>query len=159
MELVQTNLAYLRQLPTPTDAFGLVHQDAHTANLFVDEAGHITLFDFDDCVYGHFIYDIAMVVFYAITNHPNPAEFCAKFWPLFWQGYSEENQLDPIWLKEILPFMKLRELDLYGVLLRDVSDLSGDDWGARFMRGRREIIYAQRPYVDYNFTQVVTHET
>ncbi len=158
MKQVTANLAYLRQLPTPPDAYGLIHQDAHTGNLFVDEAGHITLFDFDDCVYGHFIYDIAMVVFYAITNHPNPAEFCAQFWPLFWQGYREENQLDPIWLKEILPYMKLRELDLYGVILRDVPDLSGDDWGARFMRGRREIIHEERPYVDFNFTQVEAHE-
>jgi Ser/Thr protein kinase RdoA (MazF antagonist) len=116
MELNRANLAYLRSLPTPPDAFGLIHQDAHTGNLFVDENSQITLFDFDDCVYGHFIYDIAMVIFYAITNHQEPVEFCARFWPLFWQGYHEENELDPVWLKEMLPFMKLREIDLYGIM-------------------------------------------
>lgn len=158
MALNATNLAYLRSLPTPPDAFGLIHQDAHTGNLFVDENCQITLFDFDDCVYGHFIYDIAMVVFYAITNQPNPVKFCSQFWPLFWQGYCEENQLDPIWLKEILPFMKLREIDLYGILSRDYPELSGDGWGASFMRGRREIIRAERPYIDFDFTQVKIYE-
>ncbi len=42
----------------------MIHQDAHTGNLFVDDDYTMTLFDFDDCVYGHFIYDIAMVLFY-----------------------------------------------------------------------------------------------
>lgn len=158
LELNTANLATLRSLPTPPDAFGLIHQDAHSGNLFVDEDGHITLFDFDDSVYGHFIYDIAMVVFYAITNHPNPVEFCGQFWPLFWQGYCEENELDPIWLKEMLPFMKLREIDLYGIILRDIPDLSGDGWAAGFMRGRKEIIHAERPYIDFDFTQVTAHE-
>ena len=158
MELAEANMAYLRSLPAVPDAFGLIHQDAHTGNLFVDENCQITLFDFDDCAYGHFIYDIAMAVFYAITNHPNPVEFCSQFWPKFWQGYCEENQLDSLWLKEILPFMKLREIDLYGVLSRDYPDLSGDGWGATFMRGRREIIHAERPYIDFDFTEVITHE-
>ncbi len=158
MALNTANLAYLRQLPAPPDAYGLIHQDAHTGNLFVDENGRITLFDFDDCVYGHFIYDIAMVVFYAITNHPNPVKFCAQFWPLFWQGYCEENRLDPIWLKEILPFMKLREIDLYGVILRDIPDLNDDSWAAGFMRGRREIIWAERPYINFTFEDVTHHD-
>ncbi len=159
MALSDANLAYLRQLPKEPNSFGLIHQDAHTGNLFVDENCQITLFDFDDCVYGHFIYDIAMVIFYAITNHPDPASFCTNFWPLFWQGYRAENQLDPVWLKEIVPFMKLREIDLYGVILRDIPDLSDDSWAAGFMRGRREAILAERPYVDFDFTKVPAHET
>lgn len=159
MALSVANLAYLRQLPTPPDAFGLIHQDAHTGNLFVDEQGQITLFDFDDCVYGHFIYDIAMVIFYAITNHKTPEEFCSQFWPLFWQGYCEENRLDLSWLKEILPFMKLREIDLYGVILRDIPDLNDDSWAGGFMRGRQAKIWAERPYIDFDFTQVAANES
>ena len=152
MALVNTNLTYLQHLPTPPDAFGLIHQDAHTGNLFVDENGRITLFDFDDCVYGHFIYDIAMVIFYAVTNRENPVDFCARLWPLFWQGYCEENQLEPIWLKEIPYFMKLREFDLYGIILRDIPDYEWDNWIAGFMRDRQENILAERPYIDFDFS-------
>lgn len=136
---------------TPANAYGLIHQDAHTGNLFVDENGRITLFDFDDCVYGHFIYDIAMVLFYAVTNRLNAVKFCAEFWPLFWQGYREENELDPVWHKEIPHFMKLREIDLYGVILRDIPDYGDDGWVAGFMQGRQENIWAERPYIDFDF--------
>ena len=158
MALVNTNLTYLRHLPTPPDAFGLIHQDAHTGNLFVDENDRITLFDFDDCVYGHFIYDIAMVIFYAVTNRENPVDFCARLWPLFWQGYCEENLLEPIWLKEIPYFMKLREFDLYGIILRDIPDHEWDNWIAGFMRGRQENILAERPYIDFDFTEIADNE-
>jgi amicoumacin kinase len=55
VEKYRTLIAYLRALPKGTDSYGLIHQDAHTGNLFVDEVGNLTLFDFDDCVYGWFI--------------------------------------------------------------------------------------------------------
>ena len=79
-----------------------MHQDAHGGNFFVDEAGNITLFDFDDCVYGHFIYDIAMVLFYAVMSdfEQRTPEFCVPFF----RGYRSENHLDPIWLSEIPHF-------------------------------------------------------
>ncbi|VAW33519.1 hypothetical protein MNBD_CHLOROFLEXI01-2981, partial [hydrothermal vent metagenome] len=152
MKLAIANLATLRQLSTPPDSYGMIHQDAHTGNLFVDENGRITLFDFDDCVYGHFINDIAIVLFYAITNRPDPTAFCAEFWPLFWCGYCEENRLDAAWLKEIPHFMKLREHQLYGIIRRDIPDYGGEGWLADFMRGRQENILAERPYIDFDFS-------
>lgn len=157
--LLKKNLAALRQLPTPPDAFGLIHQDAHTGNLFADEKYQITLFDFDDCVYGHFAYDIAMVIFYAITNNPQPEQLCQQIWPQFWRGYCAENQLDPVWLRQIHPFMKLREMHLYAVIRRDVPNYEKDWWIGGFMRGRREKILAERPYLDFDFTEIVTNET
>jgi Ser/Thr protein kinase RdoA (MazF antagonist) len=150
-------LAHLRTLPRTPDGYGMIHQDAHTGNLFVDDDGQITLFDFDDCVYGHFAYDIAMVLFYAVTNHPTPEQFMAEIWPPFWGGYEQENRLDPVWLSEILPFMKMRELDLYTVIRRDIPDLTGDGWGATFMKGRREKLLAERPYIDFDFTEIATN--
>lgn len=157
--LVEKNLATLRQLPTTPDAFGLIHQDAHTGNLFADENNQITLFDFDDCVYGHFAYDIAMVIFYAITNNRQPVQFCQQIWPQFWHGYCAENQLDPAWLRQIHPFMKLREMDLYAVIRRDVPNYEDDWWIGGFMKNRRENILAERPYIDFDFTEIAANET
>ncbi|MBK8986509.1 MAG: phosphotransferase [Chloroflexi bacterium] len=133
---------HLLALPRTPDGYGMIHQDAHTGNLFVDENGRITLFDFDDCVYGHFAYDLAMVLFYAIVNREDAATFAQMFWPQFWRGYCEENALDGRWLEEIPFFMKLREIDLYAVLLRDVGleGIEAHPWTAQFMRGRRERI-------------------
>ncbi|MCP5100155.1 MAG: phosphotransferase, partial [Chloroflexi bacterium] len=94
LERFRTLMRHLQSLPKGRDSYGLIHQDAHGGNFFVDGAGQITLFDFDDSAYGHFAYDVAMVLFYAVTNHENVDTFAPQFWHPFWQGYCEENQLD-----------------------------------------------------------------
>lgn len=148
----QTLLAHLQALPQEPDAYGMIHQDAHAGNFFVDEAYQITLFDFDDCVYGHFVYDIAMVVFYAITNHPQPQAQLADLWFPFMQGYREEYALDGRWLRQIPYFLKLREMDLYGVLVGLFQHRpSGNEWIDTFMHGRQERISQGIPYIEFNF--------
>jgi len=144
-------MAHLITLPETADGYGMIHQDAHAGNFFVDETGNITLFDFDDCCYGHFAYDLAMVLFYAITNHPEPAKLGTHFWQQFLQGYYQENDLDRYWLRELPHFMKLREIDLYAIVTRDFDSLEEDGWVQTFMRGRKERIEQGVPYVEMEF--------
>ncbi|MFQ5420874.1 MAG: phosphotransferase enzyme family protein, partial [Anaerolineae bacterium] len=148
-------IGYLQALPQEPDGFGLIHQDAHAGNFFVDEDYHITLFDFDDCAYGHFIYDLAMVIFYAITNRPDAAEFGPHFFHHFMSGYRQENQLDPKWFAEIPHFLKLREIGLYAVIHRsfDLEQLDSSPWVAAFMDGRRQKLADDVPYVAMDFSQ------
>jgi Ser/Thr protein kinase RdoA (MazF antagonist) len=145
-------LAYLRALPRSSETYGLIHQDAHGTNFFVDEAGHITLFDFDDCAYSWYANDIAIVLFYMITNEPDATAITRDFMPRFLRGYRRENRLDPIWLKEIPRFLKLREIDLYAVIHRsfDVNNID-NAWCAKFMDGRRTRIEGDVPYVEFDF--------
>ena len=142
---------HLQKLPQDGESYGMIHQDAHAGNFFVDEAGRITLFDFDDCCYGHFAYDLAMVLFYAVTNREDAAAFAADFWPKFMRGYEAENKLDPAWQKEIPHFMKLREIDLYAIVLRDYDSLAGDAWVEGFLHGRKERIEKNIPYLEMAF--------
>ena len=69
----------------------MIHQDAHAGNFFVNDKGQITLFDFDDSLYGHFVYDLAMVLFYAVTNREDAEEFV----PLFWEAFllTDNNEI------------------------------------------------------------------
>ena len=122
-------------------------------NFFVDEQGHITLFGFDDCVHGHFAYDVAMALFYAVTNREDAEEFAPQFWEPFWRGYCAENHLGAAWLEEIPHFMKLREIDLYAVLTRDYSpeDWAEDDWISTYMNGRLQRIEQGVPYISMTF--------
>jgi Ser/Thr protein kinase RdoA (MazF antagonist) len=141
-------MAYLATLPQDRECYGLVHQDAHRGNFFVDEAGQITLFDFDDCMYCWYVQDIAMVLFYAITNEPDMDELARNFFKHFRQGYEEENVLDPIWYKEIPHFLKQREIDLYAVIHRSFGlEAITDSWVGRFMQERKERIENDVPYV------------
>ena len=130
-------LAYLRALPRSIETYGLVHQDAHGGNFFVDDAGRVTLFDFDDCGYSWYANDIAIVLFYLITNRDGAAELTREFMPHFLRGYRRENRLDPIWLKELPHFLKLREIELYAVIHRSFDvDHIDNVWCAKFMAGQ-----------------------
>jgi amicoumacin kinase len=148
-------MAHLNSLPCSSDAYAMIHQDAHTGNLFADENNFITLFDFDDCCYGFFIYDISMVLFYAALFQPNPANFTRNFMTAFLRGYQREYDLHPAWLAEIPHFLKLREIDLYALIHRsfDLNNLT-DKWTIRYLDGRKEKIEAGIPFIDFDFTSL-----
>jgi amicoumacin kinase len=148
---------YLISLPKDSESYGMIHQDAHPGNFFVDDDYRITLFDFDDCVYGHFIYDIAMVLFYTSMWKKDAAEFTRKFMPLFLRGYRDENPLDPAWLKELPHFLKLREIDLFAQIHFSFADGDNpaDPWSARFMHGRRERIERGLPFINFDWDSLL----
>ena len=145
-------ITQLQQLPRVHDTYGLVHQDAHLGNCFVDARGELTFFDFDDCCYTWFANDIAIVLFYIVNGREDPAAYTRYFLPHFLRGYGRENRFDIKWFTHIPDFLKLRELDLYAVIHRsfDVMNLE-DRWVARYMDGRKARIEADVPYVDFDF--------
>jgi Ser/Thr protein kinase RdoA (MazF antagonist) len=139
-------------LPRDTESYGLIHFDAHEANLLVDDDGNITLLDFDDCAYGWFVYDIAVVLFYTVMGKDDISTFTREFMSHFLRGYARENTLDPEWLGEIPAFLKHREIDMYAVIHRsfDVSSLD-DPWCQRYMHNRKQRIEQDVPYIDFDF--------
>jgi len=79
-------VARLEAAPEPGGSVGLVHGDAHAGNFLVED-GRITLFDFADCVYGRYVYDVAMVVFYAaVPREDDPEASCDGSSPRSWTG-------------------------------------------------------------------------
>ena len=169
-------LQHICKLPKDKNSYGLIHQDAHQNNFFMDEDGTLTLFDFDDCAYSWFINDIAIVLFYISMDaeefgYPSVASFTTEFMVHFLRGYSRAYTLPRHWLKEIPTFIKLRELELYAVVHRDfeIADIdhnlfeefiqtpgfdtqnSGHIWIANFMRGRKNHIEQGLPFIDFNF--------
>ncbi len=53
-------IAELRGLPKDQDCYGLIHNDFNDGNFTVDyDNGDITVYDFDDCCYFWFVYDLA----------------------------------------------------------------------------------------------------
>jgi Ser/Thr protein kinase RdoA (MazF antagonist) len=152
LERFHALIEHLESLPKDNRSYGLIHQDPHAGNLFIDDDGVITLFDFDDCTYSWFIHDIAMVVFYKVMGAEEVPEFMRKFTIPFLRGYQREVDLEPWWLKEIPHFLKLREIELYAVIHRsfDVQNLD-DPWCARYMDGRKGKLEDGVPYIDFDF--------
>jgi len=169
-------LNQIHSLPKDKTTYGLIHQDAHQNNFFMDEDGTITLFDFDDCAYSWFISDIAIVLFYISMDaqelgFPDSASFTHEFLTHFLRGYRSAYNLPAEWLKTIPAFLKLRELELYAVVHRDFQidgiehwsreqfhrspgfDLnnSGHLWIADFMHNRKSRIEQGLPFIEYDF--------
>ena len=175
----QSVLEHIYSLSKDRASYGLIHQDAHQNNFFMDEDGTLTLFDFDDCVYSWFINDIAIVLFYISMDaeelgFPSAAAFTQEFMTHFLRGYRQAYPLDQRWLKEIPHFLKLRELELYAVVFRDFDikdsehwsleefqrspgfdvENSGHMWIANFMRDRKTNIEQNRPFIDFDFERL-----
>jgi len=150
-------ITHLEGLEQSSESFGLIHFDAHGGNMLVDDTGQINLFDFDDCNRNWFINDIAVVLFYMITNTRNPEELTGKFLPSFLKGYSKENKLDSRWLSEIPLFLRMREIDLYAVIHRSMDQSKLTGWCKQFMDGRKEKITNSTPYVNLDFSTFADH--
>jgi Ser/Thr protein kinase RdoA (MazF antagonist) len=138
----------MERLPQTPANFGLVHQDLHGGNFHVQD-GAITLFDFDDCHYTWFAYDIAMAYFYVLPMHcegQQHLEDARLFLREFLNGYQQESAFDPAWRAWFPLFLKEREIALYIAIHRssDMDHLS--PYEAAFMHGRREAILADMPY-------------
>lgn len=145
-------MGHIGKLSQDEQSYGLIHQDAHAGNLLVDRTGNIILFDFDDCAYSWFVNDIAIVLFYVVMGMEDKPGFTLDFMRHFLRGYRRENRIEAGCLKEIHHFLKLREVDLYAVIHRsfDVNNLD-DPWCARYMRGRKQRIENDVPYIDFDF--------
>lgn len=144
--------AEAQSLPRDPHAYGLLHYDAHKANILVSEDVHLTLIDFDDAAYAHFIFDIAIVIYHSTAAVADREAEAAKLLPPFLTGYARRNRLDPAWLQQLPLFHKLREIDLYGVIHRDFDvDNIEHPRVAAFMEGRKERIEAGKPYLEMDF--------
>lgn len=146
-------LAELRQLPTGVEDYGMVHQDAHGGNFHLRD-GRITLFDFDDCLYAWYAYDVAMALFYCLPHDCRSAqeiELARRIFGELMEGYSREHSLSARMQAEIHRFLKQREIDLYIAIHRSLDLNNLDPWCASFMSNRREKILNDVPYVDAIF--------
>ncbi|UCD17904.1 MAG: phosphotransferase [Candidatus Zixiibacteriota bacterium] len=143
----------LHNLPINEGSYGLIHADLHHWNFLVHN-GSITIFDTDDCRYDWFAHDIAIPLAYSLFV-PGLAtdriSFAVYFLSHFLSGYRRENTIDPFWIEQVPVFMKLRELDLYMILLNE--DPAGyDGWCRNFMKNRRWLIENDMPLVDIDFS-------
>ncbi|WP_067730785.1 phosphotransferase enzyme family protein, partial [Oceanobacillus damuensis] len=55
------------KLPKDIHSYGMIHNDLHQKNFYLDDED-IILFDFGDCEYNWFVYDIAIVIYHALQT-------------------------------------------------------------------------------------------
>ncbi|MGY5872880.1 MAG: phosphotransferase [Candidatus Thorarchaeota archaeon] len=150
---------YFKDQPTSRDTFGLIHQDVHNANLFLDEK-RLTVLDFDDSVYGFFVFDIANALGFSIWEKPENTtnrEFADFYLKHFMMGYERENHLDGLWVEDLPKALKLFEFIHYNAFNMDY-DLAGKgsfdalkDETKQILKKYRQSIEEDLPYIENTF--------
>jgi Ser/Thr protein kinase RdoA (MazF antagonist) len=148
----QALCAHVRTLPTDSRCYGLIHFDAHGGNCLVDDAGHLTLFDFDDCTYSWYANDIAIALGYIAMDIPDASALTLAF-VHFMQGYQTAYHLDPQWLREIPVFLKMGAIFGYAVIHRDHDDVNNitDPEMKQFIIDLKYKIEHDLPTIDFDF--------
>ncbi len=159
LERFDTLIKYFKDQPTSQDSFGLIHQDVHHANLFLD-GKRLTVLDFDDSVYGFFVFDIANALGFSIWEKPENKtnrEFADIYLRHFMMGYEKENHLDESWREDLPKALKLFEFIHYNAFNMDY-DLAGNgsfdalDEGTKLiLKKYRQSIEEDLPYIENTF--------
>lgn len=71
MNKVMATMKEIQKIPRTADCYGMIHGDFHSHNFFVD-GNNVWVFDFDDCCYGYFMYDIAAACSAWLTHAYSP---------------------------------------------------------------------------------------
>lgn len=87
----------LRERPTPSRHYGLVHRDLHEGNFLVED-GDVQIIDFDLGCYGWRTMDLAVLLFssyyYPSLRVPHASELAGNVLAKVVQGYRDEYTLD-----------------------------------------------------------------
>ncbi len=107
----------LRLLQINPESFGLIHGDFNDGNFTVDYSnGDITVFDFDDCCYFWFMYELASAWEGGIgrimfANLDRRKAFMDHYWEQLMEGYDQENSLDGVSLSQLPLFLQLVQVE------------------------------------------------
>lgn len=112
----ETFIHELNKLPKDKNCYGMIHHDLHHKNFYLYK-NEIVLFDFGDCEYNWFVYDIAIVLYHALQAvnkiKQERKEFALQFIHSFLKGYQTKNQLHSDWLLKIPFFLNYRQIYSY----------------------------------------------
>jgi Ser/Thr protein kinase RdoA (MazF antagonist) len=109
-------------LPTACPAFGPIHADIHSHNLYLTSSGEIVFFDFDHCGYGWRAYDLA-----ELYRGPNPSGADQRRWAAVLAGYESERSLSSSERDQLPALAACRVLWDVGDWLR-AAHWNGDVW-------------------------------
>ncbi|WNB90831.1 phosphotransferase [Bacillus sp. NEB1478] len=157
-EKYESVVSALHTFPMDANHFGLIHNDFHQGNIFVKD-GTITLFDFDDCSYFWFAYDVAAAFYHAYWQHtsfngPDPT-FDQTFLVPFLKGYAKGNILSEELIDQIPFFLKLRELFLYQLFHKVWNINHLEDWQAYTINNLKKNIEANTVYASLDQNRIL----
>lgn len=152
------SIGELCALPQSPEHFGLIHYDMHHGNFFAD-GDRLTLFDFDDCCFGWFPADIAIVVWHAVGVYSEATrEFSEHFTINFLRGYRQESALPVEWADTIPGFLRYRDVEIFAALTRSQCAMGTSGEPApqlvAFLERCRERIASRTPCLELDWNRL-----
>jgi amicoumacin kinase len=149
-------LEKLKDFHKNSENFGLIHNDFHQGNFFVQD-GVMAVFDFDDCAYHWFSYDLSVSYYHAFWQAssftPENTMFSEVFWTELLKGYKTEHAIQKEWIEQIPIFLKIREIFLY-VLFLEKWEMK-EDWQIYTVNDLKYKIENKIPYSNTNLKEII----
>jgi Ser/Thr protein kinase RdoA (MazF antagonist) len=111
---IADRLQRFHTLPTNRESFGLVHFDYSDGNYHIDMTnGDITVFDFDNCMYCWYIFDLANLWTHGegwCRGEPDPAKreaFMRHYFDTILAGYTSETAISDALIQQLPLFIDM----------------------------------------------------
>ena len=146
----------IKSLPKNINCYGMIHNDLHQKNFYIYNK-EIVLFDFGDCEYNWFVYDIAIVLYHAVqtideNDLQGRRDFAIQFIQSFLQGYLQKNNLDSYWLSKLPFFLDYRQIFSYIYFLRFLNEEQKSNEKVKdILNGMRSRIENDVPFLDIQY--------
>lgn len=121
-QAIAQRLDIFHDLPQDGDSFGLVHFDFSDGNYHIDmETGDLTVFDFDNCIYCWYMFDLANLWTHGVgwfQSEPDAAkrmEGMKRYFDTVLEGYKSETDVSEALLAQLPLFIDM-------VLIENIVD-------------------------------------
>lgn len=137
-EAIADRLEKFKSLPVEKEDFGLVHFDFSDGNYHIDmNTGNITVFDFDNCMYCWYMYDLANLWTHGVgwcqfeEDGEKRMEFMAHYFDVILQGYRSETEVSKELLERLPLFIDMviieNVIDEFECCAREGEELDYED--------------------------------
>lgn len=111
---IDARLEKFQKLPIDSQNYGLIHFDFSDGNYHIDMAnGNITVFDFDNCMYCWYMFDLANLYLHGegwFRNEPDPTKRAAgmkHYFDTILKGYKSETTISDEFLNQLPLFIDM----------------------------------------------------
>ena len=139
-QAIARRLELYRKLPRDGESYGLVHFDFSDGNYHIDmDTGELTVFDFDNCVYCWYMFDLAHLWTHGegwFRHERDPArrmEGMARYFSAILEGYRSETEVSEALLAQLPLFIDMTLIeyvvDEFECSAREGETPDGEDFG------------------------------
>lgn len=113
-DAISDRLKKLQELSMERDNFGLVHFDFSNGNYHINmSTGELTVFDFDNCMYSWYMFDLANLWTHGVGWYRNESsaakrmEYMNQYFKTILEGYQSETNISKAFLEQLPLFIDI----------------------------------------------------